>query len=885
MTGCKRTFNRWTTMSKSIWRVIIVHAIVLWNVGRSQHLSEVRLSNGTSQYSGIVEILDGARSTWFTVCHTPSWSIIDVQVICRQLGQVGASRAFTVEMINPDRPVAYYDQQFSCTGTETEVNDCPRIPIDTSTLEACQPAWASCYDEHYLGCYGDNRYDRVLTAATYPMTGLMSPQICMNYCMELGHLYAGVEYASECYCGSADADYARQQRYADKHCQVTCVGNPTESCGGVQKIAVFRTILQPITAPTTTVATTIATSSPITTAVTTPKATKAASTRGPRTFKIPTTGGRAPSTMTIGQGQPSTTMVVIQLTGQKISTSTIAGLAAGGGLLFLVCSAVLLFVSLLYRRRRKKASIMEDPSPYALSSSVEIVMDTTYLDPMNSIGDSAVYSGLSHVSESEFESTFGGGGGGGGGERSDFSTYLGLTFKEMQRRHEDEYASLNAGLKKEGSFATIATTKSGDIGDASEEATYSDASGFETSNESGGNALPMASRVVGQPAEGGLGQELYDEPHKSGIYISGTGLCPFKHGFEFDAGVYSPVHQASYCEIGGGATEMQDKKLEQCSTLAETREKRGQLRTPVSREYASVFPHLSQIDFHENQLDTGTDECQNGGRLESGDYATVSDLDFKSRTSCLPNDIPGDKQNQFRTLPAIARISQEPQLRVGNSRNGDYDSVYFEGRTQSKTLPDSRRRPRIESVPFPSVLYADYATIGNESDMQFKYDFANDDTFETEDVVNNMDHSYSYVDHKKLLIAKSKKCSAKDLSLSSEGSVSSPSYVNVNGTEKSSKTTPRISVSSILSQMSPRGQLRKYSSLDEECNDKKALDTIKPVDIKNRKPSSTMPRGLRPSEVEYAVVDKASRNSEPALVAQKLSSSDDYDILQHTTLD
>ncbi|XP_041484424.1 uncharacterized protein LOC121431027 [Lytechinus variegatus] len=878
MARCKTTSNRWMTMAISLWRLIIVHIIVLRNVGNSQHLSEVRLVNGTSQFSGIVEILDGARSIWLTVCHTPSWGIIDVQVICRQLGQAGASRAFTVEETNPDRPISFYNQLFSCTGNEAEINDCPRTPLDTSTLEACTPAWASCYDEHYLGCYGDSRYDRVLTAANYPFTSVMSPQVCMTYCMELGHMYAGVEYASECYCGSAVTDYARQGRYADKHCQVTCVGNPTESCGGVQKLAVFRTVLQPISAPTTTAETTVATALPTTTALSTPEETTAVSTRSRKTTaKILQTDRRAPPTTTFSRDKASTTAVV-QFTGQNVSTSTIAGLAAGGAILFLVCTAVLLFVSLLYRRRRKKASIMADPSPYALSASVEVVMDTTYLDPMNSVGDSAVYSGLSHVSESEFDSSFGG-----GDRPTDFSTYLGLTFKEMQKRHDEEYASLNAHHKNEGSFVT---TSSGDVGDVSELATNSDASGFETSQESVGNGVPLAIPSIRHPTRDDQEQELYDEPHKSGIYISGTGLCPFKYGFEYDAGMYSPVHQGSYCEIGSGATEIQCEKLEEGSHgVSQAMEKRPPLRPPVIREYASVFPHLSQTGLGTNQLDTETGSCHISGRLESGEYATVSDLDFKSRTSRLPSDAPGYKQKHLNTLPASVRLSTEPQLRVGSRRNGDYDSVYFEGRKQSKTLPDSRRRRMIESVPFPSVLYPDYATIGDESEMQLKYEFTNDDTFETEDVVNNMDHSYSYVDHKKLLIAKNKKCSVKDLSISSEWSVENPNYENVNDTEKCSKTTPRISVSSILSQMSPRGQLRKYSSLEEECSNKEKLETLKPVDNQKRKPSATLPRDLRPSEVEYAVVDKVSRNSEPALFAKKLPNlgDDDYDVLQHAS--
>ncbi|XP_071485931.1 uncharacterized protein [Diadema antillarum] len=841
--------------------------LFLGTTGYAQHLSEVRLVNGSSSLTGTVQIFDGARSAWFTMCHTPSWGIADVLVICRQLGHAGGSRAFSVEEAVPERPLAYYDQQLLCTGSEAEVNGCPRLFIDQSTLESCIPAWASCYDQNFLGCYRDSRYDRVLAAAIYPMTNMMSPQRCIDFCLEGGHALAAVEYGSECYCGAAGANYERLGRASDRECQMPCQGLVDEVCGGVNTMAVFKTSTATTTVPTTTVPTT--TPSPTTTEKSTELTTSAPPT--PRVTAVRPTQIVQRARTRFPPITASTLSVSMETAqGNRAPPSTIIGLASTGGALFVACSAVLLFLTVHRSRRKKKTSIVDDPSPYALSASIEVVMDTTYLDPMNSISDSAVYSGVSQVSESDFDSTFGGIGGDGGGDggRGEMSMYLGLSFKEMERRQDEDYASLNAGLRKEGSFAT---NDSHDAVDA-RRATYGD--GTDIDGESF-ETIPLESR--GQIEGEYCG--LYDTPHSStvsAIYVSGNGISPYAYGVGIPGeGEYTSVHLGSYCEIGDGAATVQvcAKRDPKRPIPPKRRDRSG---AAGSREYASVFPVHSRQARRECDERMESVTYQNGSQLEGREYALVADLK-KSDSSATVT-----KSGQTKTLPATGRTGLNEGISAIKPRNGDYDSVYFEG---NKTLSDSRSRS--ETLPLASSAdYSEYALI-NDDDEKLSKCTVDDDTFEPADdaAATNYD-SYSYVDQDKLLVGKSKR-RAENLALS-EDSFYDPSYENV--TEKSQKSTPKLSVSSVLSQISSLGQTRKYSSLDEEFNQEHSKKSICDGRAVASAPPTRISQDTRESGAEYAVVDKGLRNSQPAVTHTSIHTDivadddddDDYDILQHT---
>ncbi|XP_017044917.1 lysyl oxidase homolog 3B [Drosophila ficusphila] len=89
---------------------------------RSHSRLYVRLRGGRSRIEGRVEVsLDGGR--WGSVC-ADGWSLLEANVVCRQLGLGYASEAFQTDFFggtNVSRPVLSGSE---CYGNETELADC-----------------------------------------------------------------------------------------------------------------------------------------------------------------------------------------------------------------------------------------------------------------------------------------------------------------------------------------------------------------------------------------------------------------------------------------------------------------------------------------------------------------------------------------------------------------------------------------------------------------------------------------------------------------------------------------------------------------------------------------------------------------------------------------
>jgi hypothetical protein len=63
----------------------------------------------------------------------------------------------------------------------------------------------------------------------------MTQSTCIASCASRGYWYAGVEYASECYCG-----FQAQLTAADQGtCNMKCAGDSSATCGGSARIQVF----------------------------------------------------------------------------------------------------------------------------------------------------------------------------------------------------------------------------------------------------------------------------------------------------------------------------------------------------------------------------------------------------------------------------------------------------------------------------------------------------------------------------------------------------------------------------------------------------------------------------------------------------------------------
>ena len=81
---------------------------------------------------------------------------------------------------------------------------------------------------------------RALAAAGYTSGTAMTEASCITYCSTGGrnYAYAGIEYASECYCGNTLDSTAAAAPETD--CNMGCSGDTAQACGAGSRLTVFR---------------------------------------------------------------------------------------------------------------------------------------------------------------------------------------------------------------------------------------------------------------------------------------------------------------------------------------------------------------------------------------------------------------------------------------------------------------------------------------------------------------------------------------------------------------------------------------------------------------------------------------------------------------------
>ncbi|KAF7437573.1 hypothetical protein PC9H_004415 [Pleurotus ostreatus] len=89
---------------------------------------------------------------------------------------------------------------------------------------------------HYGGCFVDNAHGRIFSFAA-PADPNLTVEGCINVCSGMGMTVAGMEFSQECYCGNTLINGATQGDEAS--CNMACGGNPTEACGGPNRLSVY----------------------------------------------------------------------------------------------------------------------------------------------------------------------------------------------------------------------------------------------------------------------------------------------------------------------------------------------------------------------------------------------------------------------------------------------------------------------------------------------------------------------------------------------------------------------------------------------------------------------------------------------------------------------
>ncbi|XP_068019462.1 LOW QUALITY PROTEIN: sialate:O-sulfotransferase 2 [Melanerpes formicivorus] len=88
----------------------------------------------------------------------------------------------------------------------------------------------------YIGCYVDDTRQRTLRGVSFFDYKKMTVFRCQDNCAERGYLYAGLEFGAECYCGHK----VQAPNASETECNMLCKGERTNTCGGVNRLSIYR---------------------------------------------------------------------------------------------------------------------------------------------------------------------------------------------------------------------------------------------------------------------------------------------------------------------------------------------------------------------------------------------------------------------------------------------------------------------------------------------------------------------------------------------------------------------------------------------------------------------------------------------------------------------
>ncbi|KAI4721898.1 hypothetical protein E4T48_01915 [Aureobasidium sp. EXF-10727] len=127
----------------------------------------------------------------------------------------------------------------ACPGNTTETcGNSGRLSVysNGSPVQAAAPSNPEVVGNYYYaGCHNESSTGRALSATSYSDGKNMTLENCAAFCN--GYKYFGIEYASECYCGSYFN--AGSALVSDNTCSMVCSGNSLELCGAGGALSVY----------------------------------------------------------------------------------------------------------------------------------------------------------------------------------------------------------------------------------------------------------------------------------------------------------------------------------------------------------------------------------------------------------------------------------------------------------------------------------------------------------------------------------------------------------------------------------------------------------------------------------------------------------------------
>ena len=97
-----------------------------------------------------------------------------------------------------------------------------------------------------LGCFKEGKTERALGGLAF-RDPAMTPELCINGCEQQGFGFAGVEYATECYCSNLPSNQTMHAPIGE--CNMLCAGNKKTFCGGSDRLIVYSDLTKKVIWP------------------------------------------------------------------------------------------------------------------------------------------------------------------------------------------------------------------------------------------------------------------------------------------------------------------------------------------------------------------------------------------------------------------------------------------------------------------------------------------------------------------------------------------------------------------------------------------------------------------------------------------------------------
>lgn len=126
----------------------------------------------------------------------------------------------------------------ACTGNRLQIcGGSNRLSVYQDTEYTPTTILPSVGNFDFVACMTEGKTERALSGYSFTDASMTVP-MCVGACDGYGYSLAGVEYATECYCGYSLSNQSSPAPKAE--CDMKCAGNIKTFCGGSNRLLLYK---------------------------------------------------------------------------------------------------------------------------------------------------------------------------------------------------------------------------------------------------------------------------------------------------------------------------------------------------------------------------------------------------------------------------------------------------------------------------------------------------------------------------------------------------------------------------------------------------------------------------------------------------------------------